>query len=151
MKRLSNELVCSLAVAAIAWFATAGGALAADVTWDITPGDGAATTDGTGAWTDGAGNWNDGAGDVNWANATPDNAIIGSGGTAGTITLGGNVTVGTITFDAVTGSYDVTGGGNTLTLSQGVRRRLDRHVDGQQHRDRPGRQRLHMGRQRHDW
>ena len=120
MRRLHMAWVCTLVVAVGVLLALAGDALAADLTWDTTPGDGGSTTDGTGTWSDGAGNWNTGSGDTNWSNATPDNAVIGSGGIAGTITLGSAVTVGTITFNAVTGSYNVVGGGNTLTLNTAV-------------------------------
>ena len=41
---------------------------AAALTWDITPGDGATITDGSGTWTTGAGNWNTAGTDANWAN-----------------------------------------------------------------------------------
>ena len=88
---------------------------ASALTWDITPANGASITDGAGDWLNGAGNWNTGSGDATWMNATPDSAIFGSGGTAGTVTLTGAITAGGLTFNAVTGSYTVTG--NTLTLS----------------------------------
>ncbi len=94
-------------------------ASAATLTWDVTAGDGATVSDGDGAWSNGAGNWNTGAGDANWNNATPDSAILGagSGGAAGTLTLGSAVTVGNLTFSAPNGSYTVNGGGNTLTMT----------------------------------
>ncbi|MFN0077667.1 MAG: beta strand repeat-containing protein, partial [Prosthecobacter sp.] len=85
---------------------------AATLTWDITAGDGAAITGGTGTWADGLGNWNTGAGDTTWNNATPDAAIFG--GTAGTVTLGGAVTVGNMNFSS---AYTLAGGGNILTLA----------------------------------
>ena len=87
----------------------------AALTWDITSGDGATITGGTGTWTDGAANWNTGSGDTTWSNTTPDSTTFG--GTAGTVTLGGAVTVGSMTFNAGTGNYTIAGGGNTLTLS----------------------------------
>ena len=85
---------------------------AASLTWDISLGNGATITGGTGTWTNGLGNWNTGAGDTTWNNATPDAATFG--GTAGTVTLGGAVNVSNITFDA---DYLIDGGGNTLTLA----------------------------------
>jgi len=87
------------------------GVQATSLTWDTVPGDGGTVTGGAGSWTDGAANWNDGSGDVNWSNANPDSAIFG--GTAGTATLGGAITVGTITFN--TAGYLVTGGSMTLS------------------------------------
>ena len=85
---------------------------AATLTWDITSGDGATITGGSGTWTNGGGNWNTGAGNTTWSNGTPDSAIFG--GTAGTVTLGGAVTVGNMTFNS---GYTIAGGANTLTLS----------------------------------
>ncbi|MCF7785606.1 MAG: autotransporter-associated beta strand repeat-containing protein [Prosthecobacter sp.] len=85
---------------------------AATLTWDTGAGDGGTITGGSGTWTDGLGNWNTGSGDTTWNSATPDAAIFG--GTAGTVTLGGAVTVGNMVFNSV---YTVAGGGNTLTLS----------------------------------
>ena len=85
---------------------------AATLTWDTVTGDGSTITGGTGTWTDGLGNWNTGSGDTIWNSATPDSAIFG--GTAGTVTLGGAVTVGNMVFNS---GYILAGGGNTLTLS----------------------------------
>jgi fibronectin-binding autotransporter adhesin len=84
---------------------------AATLTWDIISGNGSGITGGSGTWTDGLGNWNTGSGDTIWNSATPDSAIFG--GTAGTVTLGGAVTVGNMVFNSV---YTLAGGGNTLTL-----------------------------------
>ena len=80
--------------------------------WD-TVSDGAALTGGTGTWTNALGNWNTGSGDTTWSNATPDDASFGE--TAGTVTLGGAVTVADMTFN--TPGYTIAGGGNILTLS----------------------------------
>ena len=89
---------------------------ASTLTWDVTSGDGSATTDGAGSWTTGAGNWNDGVTDATWNNATPDSAVFGSNNPAGSyaVSLGGPITTGGLTFNAGT-TYTVTG--NTLTLS----------------------------------
>ncbi|WP_395736451.1 autotransporter-associated beta strand repeat-containing protein [Prosthecobacter sp.] len=102
----------ALAAILIAVLCSSGSLQAAVLTWDITQGDGATITGGTGIWTDASGNWNNGVTDVNWSNATPDSAIFG--GTAGTITLGSPITVGNMTFNA---NYTIAGGGNNLTLS----------------------------------
>lgn len=85
---------------------------AATLTWDTVTGDGGTITGGTGTWTDGLGNWNTGSGDTVWNSATPDSAIFG--GTAGTVTLGGAVTVGNIVLNS---GYTLADGGNALTLS----------------------------------
>jgi autotransporter-associated beta strand protein len=87
-------------------------AQAATLTWDSTPG--GAINDGAGTWL-AAGQWNNGAPSATWASG--DNAIIGNGGAAGTITLG-NVTAGTVTFATFTGNYILTGG--ILNQSGGV-------------------------------
>lgn len=93
---------------------------AATLTWDantITSG----AQDGSGTWNSGNTNWWNGAANVSWNNATPDNATFGAAsGNAGVITLGENITVGTLRLD-VPGSglgYALAGSGaNTLTVS----------------------------------
>jgi autotransporter-associated beta strand protein len=90
---------------------------AAALTWDADTSDGVAT-DGSGTWDVLNTNWWDGAANRPWTNSPPDNATFGAGGTAGTVTLGGGITVSNITFAAVTnGSYLLQG--NILTLSVG--------------------------------
>jgi autotransporter-associated beta strand protein len=87
---------------------------AADLTWDHNA-DGTAS-DGDGTWLD-ANQWWDGAASATWNNATPDNAIIGSGGAGGTITLG-TVTASTVTLNNFSGTYTLSGG--SLDQSGGV-------------------------------
>ncbi|WP_395741000.1 autotransporter-associated beta strand repeat-containing protein [Prosthecobacter sp.] len=84
---------------------------AATLTWDTVAGDAGSITGGAGTWTNGLGGWNTGGGDTTWNNATPDSAIFG--GTAGTVTLGGAVTVGNMVFNS---GYSLADGGNALTL-----------------------------------
>jgi fibronectin-binding autotransporter adhesin len=88
----------------------AGGLLAADLTWDATPGD--AINEGSGVWLD-AGQWNNGSPNASWSNSTPDNAIIGAGGGSASsnyvITLGA-VTAGSLTFTNFAGTYVLTNG-----------------------------------------
>ena len=96
---------------------TAGNGVAANLTWDIASGDGGTITDGSGYWTHGGGNWNDGSGNVSWNNAAVDNAIIGSGGTAGTLTLGSSITAGTLNFGVASGSYTINIPGLSLAVN----------------------------------
>ena len=89
---------------------------AATLTWDTNTAV-AAAQDGGGLWTNGlpATNWWNGAANTNWNSATPDNAVFGAGGTAGTVTLPGPVSVGNITFTNVgSGNYVIQS--NTLSL-----------------------------------
>ncbi|MFZ9937757.1 MAG: LamG-like jellyroll fold domain-containing protein [Luteolibacter sp.] len=79
---------------------------AADLTWDHDA-DGTAS-DGAGTWLN-ANQWLDSATPATWNNTTPDNAIIGSGGAGGTITLGA-VTAGTVTLNNFSGTYTLSGG-----------------------------------------
>jgi autotransporter-associated beta strand protein len=87
---------------------------AATLTWDHNA-DGTAS-DGGGTWLD-ANKWLDGVTPATWNNGTPDNAVIGSGGTGGTITLG-TVTAGTVLLDNFTGTYTLSGG--SLAQSGGI-------------------------------
>jgi len=101
---------------------------AANYRWDTATGD-SAITDGSGTWQVGVGNWYDGTSyDQNWANGHA--AIFGNGtaGAAGTVTLGGNISLtaltankanggGSYTFDLATYTLNITatGGGISLT------------------------------------
>lgn len=87
---------------------------AANLTWDITAGDGAVITGGSGIWSNGGGNWNNG-GDTTWNNAKLDSAIIG--GSGGTVTLTGPVSATNVTFNS---SYTVTSSdGSQLSIKDG--------------------------------
>lgn len=81
-------------IAATASLALAQASHAADLTWDTTIAVDTTITEGSGTWTTGAGNWNDGATSdaIIWADG--DKAFFGGGteGTAGTVTLGSNIT-----------------------------------------------------------
>ncbi len=86
-------------------------------TWDTVTGDGVTITEGGGTWQVGTGNWNSGGSDVTWADGSSANFGGGSAGTAGTVTLGGHVVPGSITFDAENaGDYTIDVNGNQLTL-----------------------------------
>ncbi len=93
-----------------------GPAGAGSRSWNAS-GVGASPTDGSGAWntTVTNTNWLNGSTPVVWVNANNDVAVIGAGGTAGTITLGSPITCGGLTFNATSGNYTITG--NTLTFS----------------------------------
>ena len=87
-------------------------------TWDTATGDGAAITDGSGTWQVGSGNWNDAGTDVNWADGTK--AVFGGGssGTAGTVTLGGDISADTLTFNAAnSGTYTINLSGFNLGVT----------------------------------
>jgi fibronectin-binding autotransporter adhesin len=90
---------------------------AAVLTWDGDTGTGG-LQDGGGTWnTTDTNRWWNGSSYQAWNSATPDAATFGVGsGAAGTVTLGGPITVGSVTFNAAgSGSYTISG--NTLTLS----------------------------------
>jgi autotransporter-associated beta strand protein len=94
----------------------------AGLTWDSSA-SGGAPQDGGGVWADQSSvnsqtNWYNGVTDFYWTNGNPDWAIFGAGsGVAGTVTLGGPVTAGGITFATPgSGSYTIAGGGYLLTL-----------------------------------
>ncbi len=109
-----NRFTLGLVVAIVA-IAGATTAQAADLTWDAN-GTGAGQTDGAGTWID-AGQWWDVGANVDWNNTTPDNAIIGSGGAGGNISLG-TVTAGTVLLDNFTGTYSLRDG--SLDTSGGI-------------------------------
>ena len=96
---------------------TAGSAHAGTMYWDggtediLTDGDGA-SQGGAGTWDTTILNWDAGASPhVAWANANNDTAVFA--GTAGTVTLGTDITVGGLIFNDVSG-YTITG--STLTF-----------------------------------
>jgi autotransporter-associated beta strand protein len=92
-----------------------------NLTWDHDAN--GTASDGAGTWLN-ANQWLDGVTPVTWNNDTPANAIIGSGGTGGTITLG-SVTAGTVLLDNFTGTYTLSGlglaqsGGLTIGATAG--------------------------------
>jgi fibronectin-binding autotransporter adhesin len=94
------------------------------LTWDSDANAGDGATDGSGTWNTSLLNWFDGVGDIAWPNTLLDAAIFGNGGTAGVVTLGVPITVGTINFEAVaSGNYTLGSLTNpateTLTIAGG--------------------------------
>lgn len=118
----STQLRCLRGVATIivSLFATlvlAVGAHADVLVWDtniVTDG----AQDGTGTWTAGLANWFNQTQTLQnrtWVNGSE--AVFGAGsGTAGTITLSGPITAGSLTFNAATSGTYTLGGSGTLTL-----------------------------------
>ena len=97
---------------------------AATYTWDADGNDANNTQDGSGTWSTTGLNWflNNTTADIGWTNNTTDIAAFGvSGGTGGTITLGGSFSAGGIQFTANdSGSFSFVGT-QTLTLgSSGI-------------------------------
>ena len=92
---------------------------AATNTWDADTGT-AGAQDGSGTWTASASdtNWWNGTANTAWNSTTPDSAVIGTNsGAAGTVTLGENITVGNLRFNAAaSGSYTLDGNGYALTF-----------------------------------
>ena len=89
------------------------------LTWDANTGTTGAQ-DGSGTWSSSAANWWNGSADGTWNNANPYIALFGSGGTAGTVTVVGQLTNTWLTFNATgSGAYNLYGPG-TLNLSNGV-------------------------------
>ena len=97
-----------------ALFSMALGASAATYYWD----DGTVTVNGAsggggGTWAVGAAGWEDGTSAVNWADGN--GAVLG--GTAGTMTLGGNISAAGLTFSHTTGTYLLVGDVALRTLA----------------------------------
>jgi fibronectin-binding autotransporter adhesin len=120
--RIARRAALALTLAA----AFSAPSLAANLSWDTTPGGigpgDSLITGGTGAWDLTNGNWtiDGGANNIGWVNANNDTAVFGD--TAGTVTLGVPSTAGGLTFN--TTGYTVTGstltlGGATPTVSVG--------------------------------
>ena len=113
-----SSLAAALAVlAAFLTLLAAPSAFAAALTWDITPGDGATITPGSGTWLDLSGNWNNGVMDTNWNNADPDTATFSGADGAYTITVGGPITTGPGTATSLAGGLVFANSGYTLSAS----------------------------------
>lgn len=108
-----------LTALAFAGFATAS-STAATLTWDADAN--GTASDGSGTWLN-ANQWLDGGVPATWNNATPDDAIIGVGGNAGTLDLTGGVTANDVTFNSFNNTYNMANGiltvNGTLTLGAG--------------------------------
>ena len=84
------------------------------LTWDAN-GTGAGVVDGGGSWLNTTNTWWNGQANVNWVGTN--NAVFGSGGTGGTITVG-SVTNGQVVFTNFSGTYTLTNG--ALTVANNV-------------------------------
>ena len=96
--------LAALAVVGIA----AGPAGAASLTWDADNST-ADPQDGSGTWL-APGMWWNGSANTDWNNTTPDDAVIGSGGSGGTIDLTGNPSAGTVLLHNFSGTYKLSNG-----------------------------------------
>ncbi len=92
----------------------------ATVIWDANIGT-SGVQDGGGTWNTTNLNFSDDTSNYAWINGTTTSATFGAGnGAAGTVTLGAAITATNLTFDATSsGSYNIAGGGFTLTLASG--------------------------------
>lgn len=115
---LKNRLI---GVVLVVWSASLLHSRADILVWDANNAT-AGAQDGSGTWTVGLPNWFNQTGGLNnqsWIDGS--DAIFGSGtGTAGTVTLGGSITIANLTFNTTgSGSYTI-GGSNVLTLSNSL-------------------------------
>lgn len=89
---------------------------AARIYWDsngVTSG----VTDGLGAWLT-ANQWWDGSTNVSWTSG--DDAVFGTGGAGGAVTLASPTTVGSLNFNYFTGTYTLGTASQTITLNSGI-------------------------------
>ncbi len=116
-----------LALAAVTTI-VAGGVVRADSpTWD--PLANHTGSDGSGTWDNSTPNWATGSGDIAWS--VGDFANIGSGGTAGIITLGATVNTSGITFNPVVAGSNYTiaaSGSYSLILANGSGAYIDMNL-----------------------
>jgi len=89
---------------------------AAVVTWDASGANPTAPTDGAGNWSTANANWSDGVADNVWVNGN--DAIFGSGGAGGAITVGSGIVVGNITLNT---NYTFSSNPLTLTGNPAIR------------------------------
>jgi hypothetical protein len=102
---------------------------AADLTWDADTGSSGAQ-DGSGSWA--GNNWWTGSANASWNSSTPDNAMLGNGGSGGTISLG-NVTAGTVLFNNYSGLYTLSSGTLTVNSTMTIGKQQNNHavkIDG---------------------
>src|SRR5262245_25916328 len=114
----SRRKALALAVASL----LAGKSLcAATLSWD--PDGAGPNVGGTGAWNTSSAFWTaNGVNFVTWSNANPDNAIFD--GTAGVVSLGANITAGTLRFNTDGYTIDLSAGSfatnGSISLAAGV-------------------------------
>jgi len=135
MKNNSKSLKLALASLLACVAALAPLPAAAQLTWDSDANAGNGATDGSGTWDTVTANWYNSGTDAVWPNTTTSVAIIGNGGTAGTITVSGTITLNGITFNAPAG-YIVSGGtalslgGTTPTITANVNATISSALSG---------------------
>lgn len=78
--------------------------------WDSNGNGNPAILDGTGTWNvSGSKEWYNGTTNANWNNSAGWTAVLGNGGTAGTVTVSSTIIATGIVFEPVTGSYTLAG------------------------------------------
>jgi autotransporter-associated beta strand protein len=86
------------------------------LSWDSN-GTGSGRTDGGNPWLN-ANLWWDGAGNLSWVDGSE--AVFGTGGTGGAVTLTTTTAVYRITLEKFSGTYTIGSGGQTITLNAGI-------------------------------
>ena len=137
--RLAGQVLAMASLGVVGWAASAH---AATYVFDPLL-NSAAGSDGSGAWDaggiSGTGDWYNVSGGVlgTWSNSTADTAIFGSGGTAGPVSvISTGVSVGTLEFNSVGGSYSLSGGpitfasSGTITTNSGVSATIGSNIAG---------------------
>jgi autotransporter-associated beta strand protein len=89
--------------------------IGANMSWDAN-GASANQTDGAGTWLN-ANQWRDNNLNTTWIPGST--AVFGNSGTGGNVTLGANTTARSLTFNAFSGTYTISGGG-ILTVNNGL-------------------------------
>ena len=118
-KNMGKTLV-ALAVGAM--FTASGAAMATTLTWDSSGSKPTAPVDGAGTWNTTGTNWSNGTTDAAWNDSSDSGytAVFGAdNGTAGTVSLGSNITAGGLIFNpATSGNYTISGSSSySLTLT----------------------------------
>ena len=135
MKKNSKSLTLALASLLACAATLAPLPATAQLTWDSDANAANGATDGSGTWDAVTANWYNSGTDAVWPNTTTSVAIIGNGGTAGTITVSGTITLNGITFNAPAG-YTVSGGttlslgGTTPTITANVNATISSVISG---------------------
>lgn len=97
-----------------------GGGDPRNLTWDANGSTLPNPSNGNGTWDTAAANWHSASsGNVSWANTRPDNATFGTGSGTGTatVTLGADMTAGTVTFAAGSPAYTIDSNSYNLAVN----------------------------------
>ena len=99
-----------------------GPARGATITWDALSGANGTTEDGPGTWNTTLDNWTINGGVSNQLFVAGDNVTFGAGGAGGLISMGTNITAGTLTFAGTSGgTYTISPlAAETITINGGI-------------------------------